>query len=75
MVCNSVVVRLVILLCLSACTGARQEPAPPSPPIAASGTAPAARCAPPAPAGATSKLRHIPDENAPCANSRGPSPR
>jgi hypothetical protein len=75
MVRHSVAEGLVILLCLSACTGARQDPAPPSPPIEASGTAPAARCALPAPAGATSKLRHIPDEDDPCANSRGLSPR
>ena len=75
MVRHSVAAGLVILLCLSACTGARQEPAPPSPSIAASATAPAARCALPAPTGATRKLRHTPDENDPCATSRGPSPR
>ena len=75
MVSSSVTSRLLVLLCLGACSPAQQEAAPPPAPIAASGTASRTGCAPPAPAAATSKLRHIPDENDPCANSRGLPPR
>ena len=74
-VSSSVASRLLVLLCLSACAPAKQDPAPPSPSIAASNAASSHGCAPPAPATATSKLRHIPDENDPCANSRGLPPR
>ncbi|HEX7983000.1 MAG TPA: hypothetical protein VF616_05750 [Duganella sp.] len=73
MVSSSVISRLLVLGCLSACAPAPQEATPPT--IAASGTASRTGCAPPAPATATSKLRHIPDENDPCANSRGMPPR
>nr|WP_315399899.1 hypothetical protein [uncultured Duganella sp.] len=62
---------LLILLCLGACAPARQDPAPPSPSPATASAAPKPGCAPAAPATATSKLRHIPDEDDPCANSRG----
>jgi len=59
---------LLALLCLAACTPAQQDTAP----HAACAPASAAASAPPA---ATSKLRHIPDENNGCHESRGLAPR
>ncbi|NYE61636.1 hypothetical protein FHW58_002843 [Duganella sp. 1224] len=74
---SSALPRWLMLLCLSACAPATQEAAPAvgaaskgSHASAACGTATAATAAT-----ATSKLRHIPDENDPCAESRGLPPR
>lgn len=58
---------LLVLLCLGACAPVKQE----APPASAASSA----CATPPPATATSKLRHIPDENDPCTNSTGLPPR
>ncbi|MRX10775.1 hypothetical protein GJ697_23375 [Pseudoduganella sp. FT25W] len=70
---STVAPRLLVLLCLSACAPKVQAPTPPSPP-ATPATGGACASSAPAPV-VTSKLRHIPDENDPCANSRGLSPR
>jgi hypothetical protein len=66
--------RWLILLSLAACAPARQETA--SPVSAASKGSNASAVCGSAPAStATSKVRHIPDENDPCADSRGLPPR
>ncbi|MYM21052.1 hypothetical protein GTP46_00110 [Duganella sp. FT135W] len=61
---------LLILLCLGACAPAQRDGVPPA-------TASASACVatPSTPPAATSKLRHIPDENAACPTSQGLAPR
>lgn len=70
----SVASRLLFLSCLSACAPAAQETAQLSQPPAAPGAASQGCSRPATSATATSKLRHIPDEEAPCPDSRGLAP-
>jgi hypothetical protein len=72
---SSALPRWLMLLCLSACAPAKQEAAPPvsAPSNGSNGSNARTACgaAPAATTTATSKVRHIPDENDPCAESRG----
>ncbi|MYN39765.1 hypothetical protein GTP55_10305 [Duganella sp. FT109W] len=71
---SSALPRWLMLLCLTACAPARQE-APARAGAADKGSHAACGAAASATATATSKVRHIPDENDPCAESRGLPPR
>ena len=59
--------------CLTACSPATPDAAatPATQPAPAARAAVAAPCMPASEGAVTSKTRHIPDENDPCANSRG----
>ncbi|MYM75093.1 hypothetical protein GTP56_23265 [Duganella sp. FT134W] len=73
---SSALPRWLMLLCLSACAPAKQDAAP-AVSAANQGSSASAACGATASATATatSKVRHIPDENDPCAESRGLPPR
>jgi hypothetical protein len=71
---SSALPRWLMLLCLTACAPAKQEAAPALSAANQASSASVACGAAPA-ATATSKVRHIPDENDPCAESRGLPPR
>ncbi|MYN30444.1 hypothetical protein [Duganella levis] len=71
---SSALPRWLMLLCLTACAPAKQEAAPAVSAASQASSASVACGAAPA-ATATSKVRHIPDENDPCAESRGLPPR
>ncbi len=66
--------RWLILLCLTACAPASQEAAP-AVSAADKGSKASPACGAAPAATATSKVRHIPDENDRCAESRGLPPR